>query len=197
MQRCHLMCVTLLMVVGGCAGKTVQVPQVEISVEQQFELFKAHVRTAAAIMNVDVPPVVIARNPLVQGDWVSVMVQPLPHISIDTPFMRGPKMASAQILVRPWYLEVENEQAFEHVAYHELCHIKLGHPGTIGDKAEKEFAAARCTFPYVAEDDFYAVLRRIAARFKESPYLLEISQLNEREFRSFIDEQLGLERKEP
>jgi hypothetical protein len=176
---------------GSCAGRQPPMSDAK-TVGQKFEQFLGQVQRAADIMDMDVPPVGIADTPLREGDWASVLTMPLPAVSAHLPFTYGAVLPTAQILVRPWYLEVENEQGFEHAAYHEMCHIKLGHPGTTGDVMEKEYAAARCVIPFVEEDDYYAALRRIAVRMADEQNRHVMAVLDEHSFRALIDTTFGI-----
>lgn len=158
--------------------------------EEQLVLLRAVFVEAASVIRVTVPIVNIAGQPLVNGDWISIMTRPMPKLKISTPDVRIADFPDHWVTVRPWYLDVENEQAFRVAAYHELCHIKLGHIGT-PFSFEKESEAARCGYDYVEPDDFYAVLRRMAGR-REGWRFAELYRLPEDEFRRRANEAHGI-----
>ena len=106
---------------------------------------------------------------------------------------RWPLEMVIQVDVRPWFLRIENEQAYRHGALHELCHVFLFHgAASFFTEQQREFEAEHCVYKRVDEDDYFAVVRRIASRRTERQDLITLSQLDEKAFRAEIRRQFGL-----
>ena len=185
----------LVIMFASQTGNAQESDESDLTIENRLAHFELIVAEVAASMNLRSPKVVISESPLHPSDRRPMQILRIASFTFQMPYVRVPQPPEFMIKIRPWFLEIENEQAYRHGATHELCHVKLRHLFR-GSSQKTEFAAERCVYELVDKDDFFAVIRRIAARRMDRPDLIEISQLPEDEFRAEIRRQIGIREKQ-